>query len=130
MLGGLAAGLGLAWLAIGAHGMHTGGWDLAPGFFVTGLGSGAIFAPLFDIILAGLGDQEIGSGSGVLNAVQQFCGALGVAVLGSVFFHLLPEHGFATSIRDLIVIGVGCYAASFAAAFLLPMRAREDAGAH
>ena len=122
----LAAGLGLVWLSIRAHGMATGGWDLAPGFFVTGLGSGAIFAPLFDIILAGLGDHEVGSGSGVLNAVQQFCGALGVAVLGSLFFELLPGHGFADSIRDLIVVGVGCYAVSFAAAFLLPKAARAD----
>jgi EmrB/QacA subfamily drug resistance transporter len=122
----LAAGLGLVWLSVGAHGMSTGGWDLAPGFFVTGLGSGAIFAPLFDIILAGLGDHEVGSGSGVLNAVQQFCGALGVAVMGTIFFQLLPGHGFADSIRDLIVIGVGCYAASFAAAFLLPKAARAD----
>jgi len=124
----LGVGLGLVWLSIRAHGMATGGWDLAPGFFVTGLGSGAIFAPLFDIILAGLGDNEVGSGSGVLNAVQQFCGALGVAVLGSIFFELLPGHGFADSIRDLIVIGVGCYAVSFAAAFLLPKAARADGG--
>lgn len=122
----LGVGLGLVWLSIRAHGMDTGGWDLAPGFFVTGLGSGAIFAPLFDIILAGLGDHEVGSGSGVLNAVQQFCGALGVAVLGSIFFELLPGHGFADSIRDLIVVGVGCYAVSFAAAFLLPKAARAD----
>jgi EmrB/QacA subfamily drug resistance transporter len=126
----LAAGLGLVWLSIGAHGMSTGAWDLAPGFFVTGLGSGAIFAPLFDIILAGLGDHEVGSGSGVLNAVQQFCGALGVAVMGTIFFQLLPGHGFADSIRDLIVIGVGFYAASFAAAFLLPKAARADGVAH
>jgi EmrB/QacA subfamily drug resistance transporter len=123
----VALGLGLVWLTIGHHGLGTGGWDLAPGFFVTGLGSGAIFAPLFDIILAGLGDNEVGTGSGVLNAVQQFCGALGVAVLGSLFFHLLPGHGFTSAIRDLIAISIACYAGSFAAAFLLPMRAREDA---
>ncbi|HET6154566.1 MAG TPA: MFS transporter [Marmoricola sp.] len=123
----LAVGLGIVWLSINAHGMHTSLWDLAPGFFLTGLGSGAIFAPLFDIILAGLGDNEVGTGSGVLNAVQQFCGALGVAVLGSVFFHLLPGHGFTDAIKDLIVIGVGCYAVSFVAVFLLPLRAREDA---
>ncbi|MFL6062629.1 MAG: MFS transporter [Marmoricola sp.] len=122
----VVAGLALVWLSVGAHGMGTSGWDLAPGFFLTGLGSGAIFAPLFDLILAGLGDHEVGSGSGVLNAVQQFCGALGVAVLGSLFFGLLPGHGFADSIRDLIVIGVGCYAASFAAAFLLPRAARAE----
>lgn len=122
----VGVGLALMWLSIRAHGLATGGWDLAPGFFVTGLGSGAIFAPLFDIILAGLGDHEVGSGSGVLNAVQQFCGALGVAVLGTVFFQLLPGHGFPDSIRWLIAIGVGFYAVSFAAAFLLPKAARAD----
>lgn len=122
----LAVGLVAVWVGIRAHGLETTGWDLAPGFFVTGLGSGAIFAPLFDLILADLGDHEMGSGSGVLNAVQQFCGALGVAVLGSVFFDLLPGHGFADSIRGLIAIALGCYAASFVAAFLLPKAARAD----
>ncbi|MFL6158128.1 MAG: MFS transporter [Marmoricola sp.] len=126
----LAVGLGVVWLAIDAHGASTSGWDLAPGFFVTGLGSGAIFAPLFDIILAALDDNEIGTGSGVLNAVQQFCGALGVAILGSTFFQLLPDHGFSETIKTLIVIGIGCYAVSFAAVFLLPMKAREDAAVH
>jgi hypothetical protein len=62
----------------------------------------------------------------VLNAVQQFCGALGVAVLGSVFFDLPPGHGFADATRALIAIAVGCYAVSFAAAFLLPRAARAD----
>jgi EmrB/QacA subfamily drug resistance transporter len=123
----VGAGLLLLWATIGAQGMDTTGWDLAAGFFVTGLGSGAIFAPLFDIILAGLADNELGTGSGLLNAVQQFCGALGVAVLGSVFFELLPGHGFVDSLRELILIGLGCYVVSFAAAFLLPMKAREDA---
>lgn len=65
-------------------------------------------------------------GSGVLDAVRQCCGALGVAVLGSLFFHLLPGHGFADSIRWLIVVGVDSYAASFAAAFLLPRTARAE----
>jgi EmrB/QacA subfamily drug resistance transporter len=126
----VAIGLGLVWWSIGANEMSTSSWDLATGFVITGLGTGAIFAPLFDIILAGLGDNEVGTGSGVLNAVQQFCGALGVAVLGSVFFHLVGGHGFADSIRVLVLIAIGCYAVSFAAAFLLPMRAREDGLAH
>ncbi len=126
----VALGLGIVWLTIGGQGMGTTGWDLAPGFFITGLGSGAIFAPLFDIILAALDDQEIGTGSGVLNAVQQFCGALGVAVLGTIFFQLLPSHGFAETIRVLILVAIGCYAVSFAAVFLLPMKARPEGSMH
>ena len=70
--GGLVViGLGMLglWLTIDRGGASTSGWDLAPALFVVGLGSGAIFAPLFDIILADLGDHEVGTGSGVLNAV-------------------------------------------------------------
>ena len=75
---------GLVWLAVtvGGTAPRVDGWDLAPALFVAGLGSGLIFAPLFDIILADLDDHEVGTGSGLLNAVQQFGGALGVAVLG------------------------------------------------
>ncbi len=96
--GGLIViGLGMLglWLTIDRGGMSTSGWDLAPALFVVGLGSGAIFAPLFDIILADLGDHEVGTGSGVLNAAQQFSGALGVAVIGTIFFQWLPTDGWA-----------------------------------
>ena len=37
-------------------------------------------------MLAGVAMDEVGSASGVLNAVQQLANALGVAVLGTVFF--------------------------------------------
>ncbi|HEU4568844.1 MAG TPA: MFS transporter, partial [Marmoricola sp.] len=120
------AGLLVMWAAIGHQGLATDGWALAPGFFLCGLGSGAVFAPLFDIILAALGDHEVGTGSGLLNAVQQFCGALGVAVLGTLFFHWLPEHGFVDAIRWLLLVAAGCYAVSFAVVFLLPKAAREE----
>jgi EmrB/QacA subfamily drug resistance transporter len=120
------AGLLLLWWAIGRGGLDTGAWALAPGFFVGGIGSGAVFAPLFDIILAALGDHEIGTGSGLLNAVQQFCGALGVAVLGTLFFQWLPGHGFVDAIRWLLLVASGCYAVSFAVVFLMPRAARAE----
>lgn len=119
------AGLLVLWWTIGAHGLETSAWSLAPGFFLGGLGSGAVFAPLFDIILSALGDRELGTGSGLLNAVQQFCGALGVAVLGTLFFHWLPGHGFVGAIRWLLLVATGCYAVSFAVVFLMPRTARD-----
>jgi EmrB/QacA subfamily drug resistance transporter len=122
-----AIGAVVTWWVLGHQGMQTTGWDLAPGFLVMGIGSGAIFAPLFDIILARLGDNEVGTGSGVLNAVQQFCGALGVAVLGTLFFHWLPADGFVDAIRWLVLISIASYAVCYAAAFLLPLKAREEA---
>lgn len=120
------AGLLALWWAIGTQGLDTSAWDLAPGFFLGGVGSGAVFAPLFDIILAALGDHEIGTGSGLLNAVQQFCGALGVAVLGTLFFHWLPGHGFVGAIRWLLLMAAGCYMVSFAVVFLMPRAARTE----
>jgi hypothetical protein len=51
-------------------------------------------APFFDIVLAGVEQHETGSASGTLTAVQQLGGALGIAVLGTVFFDLVPDDGF------------------------------------
>ena len=120
-------GLLVMWWTIGHQGLALTGWQLAPSFAVMGIGMGLIFAPLFDIILAALDDREVGTGSGLLNAVQQFCAALGVAVLGSAYFHWLPEHGFVTALRWLILLSIACFAVAFTVAFLLPHKAREDA---
>ncbi len=128
--GGLVViGLGMLWLwwTIGHDGMSASGWDLAPALFVAGLGSGAIFAPLFDIILADLGDHEVGTGSGLLNAAQQFSGALGVAIIGTIFFQWLPTEGWADATRGIVWVTLACYVVSFLVAFLLPEQAREGA---
>ncbi|MYS80002.1 DHA2 family efflux MFS transporter permease subunit [Embleya scabrispora] len=61
-------------------------WHLAPSLFLTGFGAGLMFVPLFDFILGDATTEEVGSGAGMLNAVQQFAGAIGVAALGTVFF--------------------------------------------
>ncbi len=127
--GGLAisaVGLLMMWWSVGHWDVGITGWDLAPSFAVMGIGMGLIFAPLFDIILAALSDREVGSGSGLLNAVQQFCGALGVAILGSAFFHWLPGHGYETAIRWLILTTLAGFAVAFAIGFTLPRRPREE----
>lgn len=122
--------VGLVWFGTVAGGLDHGAsaWHLSGPFLIVGFGSGLIFAPLFDIVLADLGDNEVGSGSGLLNAVQQFAGALGVAVLGTIFFHWLPGHGYSLATRWVSWVTLGCYAVSFLAVFMLPMRARENAG--
>ena len=50
-------------------------------------------APLFGFVLAGVRDHEVGLASGVLNAVQQLAGALGIAVIGTIFFSVATKHG-------------------------------------
>jgi EmrB/QacA subfamily drug resistance transporter len=124
-------GAGLVVLAAMVHG--AGGdvtaWTLVPGELVAGMGMGLSLPPLFDFILAGVADREVGSASGVLNAIQQLGASLGIAVLATVFFaHLDSAPPFramaSTTLLTLVPLGL-----AFLAAFRLPQRARA-AGAH
>jgi MFS family permease len=97
---------------------------------VAGIGMGMVFVPLFDIILAGVADHEVGSASGVLQALQQLGMSLGVAGLGTLFFGLLGSHvdraaDFLAASGPTILVTVALLAAAFAIAFLLPRHARE-----
>ena len=122
----LVVGMGLLWLTFDHYGMTATAWDFAPATFVAGLGCGAVFAPLFDIILADINEREVGSASGVLTAVQQFGGAIGVAVVGTLFFELLPAHQFVDSMKTVTLVAACFFAVSFVAAFMLPRYARVE----
>ncbi|HET9170279.1 MAG TPA: MFS transporter [Actinospica sp.] len=134
--------LGLAGMGVGIVGFvlvlsHVGaavsGWDMAAPLAVYGLGMGAIFVPLFDLILGDVQGHQIGSASGVLECVQQFGAALGVAVLGTVFFDSFGSHAFADpapavhTAKLIAEIALGLTAVSFVLVFLLP---RHGAAEH
>ena len=127
---------GVALFAVILHAAGTAGvtpWHLSPALAITGIGMGLLMAPFFDLILAGVEPHETGSASGSLNAVQQLGSALGIAVLGTVFFHILKvgpngpvpstvEHGMQWTLWIL----VGQLVITGLAAFLLPKRARAE----
>ncbi|MEU9398523.1 DHA2 family efflux MFS transporter permease subunit [Streptomyces sp. NPDC048242] len=79
-------GLLALWWSVAHRGADLTVWTLAPALLVTGFGSGLVFVPLVDFIIGDATPEEVGTGAGLLNAVQQFAGALGVAALGTVFF--------------------------------------------
>jgi EmrB/QacA subfamily drug resistance transporter len=118
-------GWGLLVLALRGHGT-VGFVDLMPGLFAAGVGLGLVVAPLFDIVLASVTEREIGSASGVLNAVQQLAGSIGVAVLGTVFFDDIVGGNFHRGLSDVLAIEVGVSVVLFGLSFLLPRRARDD----
>jgi EmrB/QacA subfamily drug resistance transporter len=85
----LVAGMaGLIW-TVGRYDGAVHSWQLLPALLVCGLGLGSVVAPLVNIVLAGIRGQDAGAASGVLSTVQQVGGAVGVAVIGVVFFGLL-----------------------------------------
>ena len=83
--------VGIVAVMITLHLAGTGltGWDLIPSFVISGLGMGTVVAPLLNVVLAGVPPRHAGSASGVLTTFQQLGGAIGVAVVGVVFFSLL-----------------------------------------
>lgn len=71
-------------------------WNLTPALLLTGFGSGLVFVPLVDFIIGDATPEEVGTGAGLLNAVQQFAGATGVAALGTAFFARLGHPSLAS----------------------------------
>src|SRR5215475_2552590 len=55
----------------------------------SGLGLGAVIAPLADIVLDRVPHQDAGSASGVFNTGLQLGNSIGIAVIGVIFFALL-----------------------------------------
>ncbi|MFO7252535.1 MAG: MFS transporter [Actinomycetes bacterium] len=131
--------LGLAVMALGTGGLlvvletaeQVTTWAMSPALVVAGVGMGAVMAPFFDIVLAGVEPQETGSASGALTAVQQLGGSFGVALLGTVFFQFEADFaagtGVAAAIRTTLWVVLGLLAVTFAAVYLLPRRARPAA---
>ena len=124
-------------LTLGVAGDGIGILAMSPSLLVMGLGLGLTMAPFFDLVLAGVDDEESGSASGALTSVQQLGGAFGIAVLGTVFFHVLDGNDATTRVgafRDAAAVsmwvGAGMVLVAFALTFLLPMKAREDAVGH
>ncbi|MBB5872065.1 EmrB/QacA subfamily drug resistance transporter [Allocatelliglobosispora scoriae] len=98
----LAAGF-----ALGAQTTTTGGYaEAARWLTVVGLGIGLTLPPIMDAVLAAVPEEQAGAGSGLLQALRQVGGALGVATLGSLL-------SFAYA-RDLDTSGLPAQAATAA----------------
>ncbi len=87
--------------------------ELAPGLLLVGAGIGYVLVPLSATALSGVDARHAGGAAGVLATAQQVGGALGVAVLGSVFF------GVGGTIAHAFVVCLGVIAALTLATALL-----------
>jgi EmrB/QacA subfamily drug resistance transporter len=125
-IGGLVSLIGTALVAFEARSGMVSSWDILPGLVIAGFGMGLIVAPLFDIIIAAVADRELGSASGVLNAVQQLAGAVGVAVLGTIFFDAIGPGHFHRALERTIWVDLAVTAAAIALMPLMPLRARPE----
>ena len=75
---------GMAWLAQVSAGTSYLGGILGP-MLLLGTGMGVVFVPLTTVSLAGVAAQDSGAASSMVNVMQQVGGALGLAILVTVF---------------------------------------------
>ncbi|MFG1806694.1 MFS transporter [Streptomyces sp. NPDC049040] len=82
----MAAGLGALLAAVHASGTSGSLWLLVPGLFLDGVGMGMVIAPLTHDALGRVPAHLVGAASGVVATIQQVSGALGIALIGIVFY--------------------------------------------
>jgi hypothetical protein len=78
---------------------------LIPAIVPVGAGMGFFIPTLIGVVLRGVPSDEAGSASGMLTTAQQLGNALGVAIVGTVFFGALGDG-----------VGGAAYGRAFAAA--------------
>ncbi len=83
---------------------------LAPGLLLVGAGQGLCITSITATVLTSLDPQRAGAAAGVLSTMQQVGNALGVAVVGVVFFGSLNDgfaHAFTLSLVELAALLIG-----------------------
>jgi EmrB/QacA subfamily drug resistance transporter len=109
-------------------------WDLLVPLLVAGTGSGMFIAPNAQFIIATVDRQEAGAASGVIATMQRLGSAIGIAIIGSVFFGTLSipgkgrptaadlAVGFTHSATSALAVSAAFAVVSFILVFALPKR--------
>jgi MFS family permease len=125
----MAGGIALVSAFISHVGTDGSPWPVVPGLVVAGAGLSLLVIPLVNVVLAAAPAEAAGSASGLFSTTQQLGGAIGVAVLGTVFFGSLGSaHSFAEALRHTAPYAIGAFVLCGVLSLLLPRTAvAEDA---
>jgi EmrB/QacA subfamily drug resistance transporter len=126
--GGLLMVAGIAGVALAARhvGVNGSPWPIAPGLVVAGAGLALLVVPLVNVVLAAVPVEVAGGASGLFGTAQQLGGALGVALLGTVFFGNLNGHSFQASLVHTVPYAMGAFALCAVLSMLLPRTAVSE----
>jgi EmrB/QacA subfamily drug resistance transporter len=119
-----AAGHELQLLAVAEVGVGGFVLWLAPGLAIAGAGMGVALASLVGTVMATVEPADAGTVSGTFSTLQQLGNAVGVAVIGNVYFGLV-DHGAAHAFEVSLVCLAGVTLAVAACALGLPRAARR-----
>ncbi|WP_225860905.1 DHA2 family efflux MFS transporter permease subunit [Streptomyces triticiradicis] len=98
-----------------------------PALIISGIGMSLYFAPASNLVMSSVRPQEQGIASGANNALREVGGALGIAVMSSIFS---AQGGYATAetfidgLRPALVVGAFVVALAGIAALVVPSARR------
>jgi MFS family permease len=140
VIGTAAVAVGLAWVwlvLLFTNPADLTNWLLIAPLFIAGLGNGLFIAPNAQFIVATVDRQDAGAASGVISAMQRIGSAVGIAVIGSVFFGTLVvsgpsadavASGFVNSSAAAMGVSVAFAVVAFLLVFALPRRTATPGG--
>jgi hypothetical protein len=120
---------GILGVALGAPHVGANGspWPIVPGLVVAGAGLALLVVPLVNVVLAAVPVEVAGGASGLFSTAQQLGGALGVALLGTVFFGYLDDgHSFEAALVHTAPYAMGAFALCAVLSMLLPRTAVSE----
>ncbi len=119
---------GIVGVALAAPHFGVGGspWPIVPGLVVAGAGLALPVVPLVNVVLAAIPVEVAGGASGLFSTAQQLGGALGVALLGTVFFGYLGVHSFEAALVHTAPYAMGAFALCGVLSMLLPRTAVSE----
>ncbi|MER7716810.1 MFS transporter [Streptomyces flaveolus] len=121
-----AAGLGYLASVITADASYAA---QLPGLIISGIGMALFFAPASALVMSSVLPKEQGIASGANNALREVGGALGIAVMASIFAAqggYESGQSFVDGLRPAVAVGAGVVALGGVAALLIPARRRND----
>ncbi|MFJ7049245.1 MFS transporter [Streptomyces sp. JV178] len=96
-----------------------------PGLIISGIGMALFFAPASHLVMSSVRTTEQGMASGANNALREVGGALGIAVMSSIFAaqggYETPQT-FVDGLRPALAVGAAVVALAGAAALAIPRR--------
>ncbi|MFD5447601.1 MFS transporter [Streptomyces sp. NPDC003470] len=100
-----------------------------PGLVVSGIGMALFFAPASALVMSSVAPKEQGIASGANNALREVGGALGIAVMASIFAAqggYESAQTFVDGLRPAVAVGAAVVALGGVAALLIPGRRPDD----
>lgn len=98
-----------------------------PGLILSGIGMALFFAPASNLVMSSVLPKEQGIASGANNALREVGGALGIAVMASIFSSqggYETGQSFVDGLQPALVTGAGVVALAGVAALVIPSRKR------